>query len=114
MLEPCIQDTVFHATYKLAQSSCAWFGQTQWQNVDDPLLIDFKFLEDEQDLQDMVDGFKVTQKLMQAPALSEKLKKICLLQTYNLMMRFVRFYVNVLTRCITQLVVAKWVYDGCG
>lgn len=45
------------------------------KNVDDPLLIDFKFLEDEQDLQDMVDGFKVTQKLMQAPALSEKIKE---------------------------------------
>lgn len=38
-------------------------------------MIDFKFLEDEQDLQDMVDGFKVTQKLMQAPALSEKIKE---------------------------------------
>jgi choline dehydrogenase-like flavoprotein len=45
------------------------------KNVDDPLLIDFKFLEDEQDLQDMVDGFKVTQKLMNAPALSEKIKE---------------------------------------
>ena len=45
------------------------------KNVDDPLLIDFKFLEDEQDLQAMVDGFKVTQKLMQAPALSEKIKE---------------------------------------
>jgi len=45
------------------------------KNVDDPLLIDFKFLEDEQDLQDMVDGFKVTQKLMNAPALSDKIKE---------------------------------------
>lgn len=45
------------------------------KNVDDPLLIDFKFLEDEQDLQDMVDGFKVTQKLMNAPALGEKIKE---------------------------------------
>lgn len=45
------------------------------KNVDDPLLIDFKFLEDEQDLQDMVDGFKVTQKLMNAPALNEKIKE---------------------------------------
>jgi choline dehydrogenase-like flavoprotein len=45
------------------------------KNVDDPLLIDFKFLEDEQDLQDMVDGYKVTQKLMNAPALSEKIKE---------------------------------------
>lgn len=45
------------------------------QNVDDPLLIDFNFLEDEQDLQDMVDGFKVTQKLMQAPVLQEKVKE---------------------------------------
>jgi len=45
------------------------------KNVDDPLLIDFKFLEDEQDLQDMVDGYKVTQKLMQAPALNEKIKE---------------------------------------
>ena len=45
------------------------------KNVDDPLLIDFKFLEDEQDLQDMVDGYKVTQKLMNAPALNEKIKE---------------------------------------
>ena len=45
------------------------------KNVDDPLLIDFKFLEDEQDLQDMVDGYKVTQKLMQAPALQDKIKE---------------------------------------
>lgn len=45
------------------------------KNVDDPLLIDFNFLEDEQDLQDMVDGFKVTQKLMNAPALSDKIKE---------------------------------------
>ncbi len=45
------------------------------KNVDDPLLIDFKFLEDEQDLQDMVDGFKVTRKLMNAPALSDKIKE---------------------------------------
>jgi len=45
------------------------------KHVDDPLLIDFKFLEDEQDLQDMVDGYKVTQKLMQAPALQDKIKE---------------------------------------
>ena len=45
------------------------------KNVDDPLLIDFKFLEDEQDLQDMVDGYKVTQKLMNAPASNEKIKE---------------------------------------
>jgi choline dehydrogenase-like flavoprotein len=45
------------------------------KHVDDPLLIDFKFLEDAQDLQDMIDGYKVTQKLMQAPALSEKIKE---------------------------------------
>jgi hypothetical protein len=45
------------------------------KNVDDTLLIDFKFLEDEQDLQDMVDGYKVTQKLMQAPALQDKIKE---------------------------------------
>lgn len=45
------------------------------KNVDDPLLIDFKFLEDEQDLQDMVDGYKVTQKLMNSPALNEKIKE---------------------------------------
>jgi choline dehydrogenase-like flavoprotein len=45
------------------------------KNVDDPLLIDFNFLENEQDLQDMVDGYKVTQKLMNAPALSEKIKE---------------------------------------
>ena len=38
-------------------------------------LIDFNFLENEQDLQDMVDGYKVTQKLMNAPALSEKIKE---------------------------------------
>ncbi len=45
------------------------------KHVDDPLLIDFKFLEDEQDLQDLVDGYKVTQKLMQAPALQDKIKE---------------------------------------
>lgn len=45
------------------------------KHVNDPLLIDFKFLEDEQDLQDMVEGFKVTQKLMQAPALNDKIKQ---------------------------------------
>jgi choline dehydrogenase-like flavoprotein len=45
------------------------------KHMDDPLLIDFKFLEDEQDLQDMVDGYKVTQKLMQAPALQDKIKE---------------------------------------
>lgn len=45
------------------------------KNANDPLLIDFKFLEDEQDLQDMVDGFKITQKLMQASALNEKIKE---------------------------------------
>ena len=43
--------------------------------ISDPLKIDPNFLADEQDLEDLVQGFKLTQKLMQSPALSEIYKQ---------------------------------------
>ncbi len=49
--------------------------QISGPSIDDPILIDFKFLEDEQDMQDMVDGFKVTKKLMDAPAFAPIIKQ---------------------------------------
>lgn len=44
-------------------------------SMDDPLLIDFKFLEDPQDLEDMVEGFKLTKKLMDAQAFAPIIAK---------------------------------------
>ncbi len=44
-------------------------------NIEDPLLIDPNFYGNEQDLADMVDGFKITQKLMQSEAFKEIIKK---------------------------------------
>lgn len=44
-------------------------------NIEDPLLIDPNFYGNEQDLADMVDGFKITQKLMQSDAFKEIIKK---------------------------------------
>lgn len=45
------------------------------KNVHDPLLIDPNFLGDERDLEDLVDGFKLTQKFMQSPSLSNLYKQ---------------------------------------
>ncbi|MGQ8973724.1 GMC family oxidoreductase [Acinetobacter schindleri] len=44
-------------------------------NIHDPLLIDPNFLNDERDLDDLVQGFKLTQKLMQSPSLSKLYKQ---------------------------------------
>ncbi|RYZ80933.1 MAG: glucose-methanol-choline oxidoreductase, partial [Moraxellaceae bacterium] len=44
-------------------------------SMDDPLLIDLNFLDDPQDMQDLVDGFKLTKKLMDAPAFEPIIKQ---------------------------------------
>jgi choline dehydrogenase-like flavoprotein len=44
-------------------------------NPDDLPLIDPAFLEDPQDLEDMVQGYKITQKIMEAPSLKRWMKK---------------------------------------
>lgn len=44
-------------------------------SIDDPLLIDPNFYHDEQDLADMVDGYKITEKLMQSSSFKEIIKK---------------------------------------
>ncbi|HAA06325.1 MAG TPA: glucose-methanol-choline oxidoreductase [Acinetobacter schindleri] len=44
-------------------------------NIHDSLLIDPNFLNDERDLDDLVQGFKLTQKLMQSPSLSSLYKQ---------------------------------------
>lgn len=49
--------------------------QLSGAKITDPLKIDPNFLSDEQDLEDLVQGFKLTQKLMQSPSLSEIYKQ---------------------------------------
>lgn len=44
-------------------------------HMDDPLHIDVNFLADPQDMQDMVDGFKITKKLMDAQAFKPIIKQ---------------------------------------
>lgn len=44
-------------------------------SMTDPLLIDLNFLDDSQDMQDLVDGFKITKKLMDAPAFQPIIKQ---------------------------------------
>ena len=44
-------------------------------SIDDPLLIDPNFYDDESDLEEMVKGFKLTQKLMQSNAFKDIIKK---------------------------------------
>ena len=44
-------------------------------SIDDPLLIDPNFYNDESDLEEMVKGFKLTQKLMQSNAFKDIIKK---------------------------------------
>jgi choline dehydrogenase-like flavoprotein len=45
--------------------------QLSGAKISDPLKIDPNFLADERDVEDLVQGFKLTQKLMHSPALSE-------------------------------------------
>ncbi|MEJ2897990.1 choline dehydrogenase [Acinetobacter sp. NS-4] len=49
--------------------------QLSGNKISDPLKIDPNFLADEQDLEDLVQGFKLTRKLMHSPSLSEIYKR---------------------------------------
>lgn len=71
----------FHASHGLSCHVCLLNPRSRGtvklsgKNVHDPLLIDPNFLGDERDLADLVDGFKLTQKLMQSKSLSSVYKQ---------------------------------------
>ena len=71
----------FHASHGLSCHVCLLNPRSRGtvklsgKNVYDPLLIDPNFLGDERDLEDLVDGFKLTQKFMQSPSLSNLYKQ---------------------------------------
>lgn len=66
----------FHASHGLSCHVCLLNPRSRGtiklsgSCINDPLLIDPNFLEDEQDLEDLVQGFKLTQQLMMSPSLS--------------------------------------------
>lgn len=71
----------FHASHGVSCHVCLLNPRSRGSiqlsgpKISDPLKIDPNFLADEQDLEDLVQGFKLTQKLMQSPALSEIYKQ---------------------------------------
>ena len=71
----------FHASHGVSCHVCLLNPRSRGSiqlsgpKISDPLKIDPNFLADEQDLEDLVQGFKLTQKLMQSPALSEIYKR---------------------------------------
>ncbi len=71
----------FHASHGISCHVCLLNPRSRGtvklsgKNVNDPLLIDPNFLGDERDLEDLVDGFKLTQRLMQSPALASLYKQ---------------------------------------
>lgn len=71
----------FHASHGLSCHVCLLNPRSRGsiklsgKNVHDPLLINPNFLGDDQDLEDLIDGFKLTQKFMQTPVLSNLYKK---------------------------------------
>lgn len=71
----------FHASHGLSCHVCLLNPrsrgsiQLSGNKVSDPLKIDPNFLGDDQDLEDLVQGFKLTRKLMQSPSLSELYKQ---------------------------------------
>ncbi|MEN8992178.1 GMC oxidoreductase [Avibacterium paragallinarum] len=66
----------FHASHGLSCHVCLLNPRSRGtiklsgSSVNDPLLIDPNFLGHEQDLEDLVQGFKLTQQLMMSPSLS--------------------------------------------
>ncbi len=71
----------FHASHGISCHVCLLNPRSRGtvklsgKNVNDPLLIDPNFLGDERDLEDLVDGFKLTQRLLQSPALARLYKQ---------------------------------------
>ncbi|WP_353142020.1 GMC family oxidoreductase [Acinetobacter pragensis] len=70
----------FHASHGLSCHVCLLNPrsrgsiQLSGSKISDPLRIDPNFLGDERDLEDLVQGFKITRKLMQSPSLSRLYK----------------------------------------
>ena len=71
----------FHASHGLSCHVCLLNPRSRGSiklsgsSINDPLLIDPNFLGDEQDLEDLVKGFKLTQQLMLSPSLSTHYKQ---------------------------------------
>jgi Choline dehydrogenase and related flavoproteins len=93
----CLLNPRSRGTIKLSGSS-----------VNDPLLIDPNFLGDEQDLEDLVQGFKLTQQLMMSPSLSSHYQQDLFTSLVKTMMIYVQSYVSVWIRFITLSVVVRW------